>query len=42
MNDSTTQITQLKMGYRAKQRFLNRGIWNGREALKEKFKVLSQ
>jgi hypothetical protein len=34
------QITQLKMGYRAKQRILNRGISNGQEALKEMFKVL--
>ena len=29
------------MGYRAKQRIHNRGILNGREALKEMLKVLS-
>ena len=29
------------MGYRAKQRILNRGFLNGREALKDMFKVLS-
>ena len=29
------------MGYRAKQRIDNRGIFNGQEALKEIFKVLS-
>jgi hypothetical protein len=29
------------MGYRAKQRIHNRGISNGREALKEMFQVLS-
>jgi hypothetical protein len=30
------------MGYRAKQRILNRGISNGREALKEMFKVIRE
>jgi hypothetical protein len=35
------QITQLKMGYRAKQRIHNRRILNGREALKEMFKILN-
>ena len=29
------------MGYRAKQRFLNRSISNGGEALKEMFNILS-
>ena len=29
------------MGYRAKQRILNRGISNGQEALKEMFNILS-
>ena len=29
------------MGYKAKQKILNRGIPNGQEALKEMFKVLS-
>jgi hypothetical protein len=29
------------MGYRAKQRIYNRAISNGKEALKEMFKVLS-
>ena len=29
------------MGYRAKQRILNTGILNGREALKEMFNILS-
>ena len=29
------------MGYRAKQRILNRGISNGQEALKEMFSILS-
>jgi hypothetical protein len=36
-----TQITQLKMGYRAKQRILNRGILSGQESLKEMFNILS-
>jgi hypothetical protein len=35
------KITQLKMGYRAKQRIHNRRILNGREAPKEMVKVLS-
>jgi hypothetical protein len=34
-------MTQLKMGYRFKQRILNRGILNGLEVLKEMFNVLS-
>jgi hypothetical protein len=32
-------MTQLKMGYRAKQRILNRGISNDREVIKEMLKV---
>jgi hypothetical protein len=32
----------LKMGYRAKQRSLNKGILNGQQPHKEMFKVLSQ
>jgi hypothetical protein len=35
------QITQLKMGYRAKQRIHNRRISIDQEALKEMLKVLS-
>jgi hypothetical protein len=31
----------LKIEYRAKQRIFNRGLLNGRETLKETFKVLS-
>ena len=31
----------LKMGYRTKQRILNRGVLNGREALKEMFSIFS-
>jgi hypothetical protein len=38
---SKTPITQFKMGCRAKQRIYNRGILNGREALKEMFDILS-
>jgi hypothetical protein len=29
------------MGYRTKQRILNRGVLNGREALKEMFSIFS-
>jgi hypothetical protein len=35
------QITQLKMGCRAKQRILNRGISNGLEAHEKMFNILS-
>jgi hypothetical protein len=35
------QITLLKMGYRAKQRILNRGIPRGQEAPKEMLNILS-
>jgi hypothetical protein len=41
-NRHKTQITQLKLGYRAKQRTQNRKILNGREAVKEMLKVRHQ
>jgi hypothetical protein len=34
-------MTQLKMGYRAKQRILNRRVSNGQEAIKEMLRVFS-
>jgi len=34
-------VYQLKLGYKDKQRILNKGISNGQEALKEIFKVLN-
>jgi len=39
---STNKIIQLKMGYKSKQKILDRGVPNGREALKEVFNILSQ
>ena len=39
--DSRKSITPLKMGYRAKQRILNRGIPKGWEALEKMFKILN-
>lgn len=42
MNNSTTQIIQLKIGYRIKQGILHIGLWNGREALKEMYNILIQ
>ena len=36
-----SQITLLKMGYRAKQRILNLEILNGQEAPKEMFNILN-
>ena len=37
---SKYQIIQLKMGYRSKQRILNRGISNGQKTLKEMFNIV--
>ena len=38
--DSNKEITQLKMGYRAKQRILHRGISTSGEALLKKINIL--
>lgn len=42
MNNSTTQIIQLKIWYRIRQRILHIGLWNDREALKEMYNILIQ
>lgn len=42
MNNSTTQIIQLKIGYRIRQRILHVGLWNGQETLKEMYNILIQ